>query len=392
MSHVIPLVVVWGIVVTRVSMLRRPGTPRVLWITLALLAGASTLRLKSVYEATNQLTGSIVGGSVLKVSLAVAACAGLRTMIATLPGGAGTRLARREWATAAVVIAVVSVPILVWPPQQVSPQAVKYAEFYDTTWRSWLHWGPYLVYLAWAMAGGLSLFGRYGTTAPYRRLATGLRFVAAGCALGFVYIALKSAALVAWHVDAASASTWMKLAEGSLGALVLAMCIVLIGVGSAWEAVIGRLSESPDGLWGRWALWRLAPLWSALVAGNPAIVFDAGAERSVRRVGFRLVRRATEIRDGIWELEQQVDPDLVDQARAQVEAAGYVGDDASAMVLAVMVRWAALGPGGQGRAELAGDAGHDLASEVRWLAMVARDYQRAPLAKDLARELRVAMA
>jgi len=382
MGYLVPLVVVWLVVVARISMVRYPGTQRVLWLTLALLAFASTWRVKPVYEWTNRATGSIVGGSIVKLAFAVAACAGLRTLIATLPGRPTSRWVRREWIVAALVIGILAVPVLLSPPRQVSPAATTYAEFYDPTWRSLVHWLPYLAYLAWAMAGGLTLFGHYGLSAPYRRLATGLRLVAAGCALGFVYIVFKLAALIAWHVDVAAAPTWMKVAEGSVGSGVLAVCITLIAFGSAWEAVVARLSASHNAIWARWALWRLHPLWEAMVALYPLIVLDDG-QASVRRPGFRVLRRVVEIHDGVLALERSVDPALLSAAKEQVERAGYVGDEAAAMVLAKVLYGAARSaPGPGSRLGLPTSGGTDLLSEVRWLAMVSKNYKKTTLMEE----------
>jgi hypothetical protein len=112
-------------------------------------------------------------------------------------------------------------------------------------------WLPFLGYLSWVMAGGVSLFWTYGGQAPDRKLATGLRLVAAGCALGFVYVALKVAMLTVWHIDVTAAPSWMNITEGSTGEGVLAACIILIAIGSAWEAVTRCANAARNFLWAR---------------------------------------------------------------------------------------------------------------------------------------------
>ena len=373
-SRLVPVVVLWAVVIGRWPMLRRPGPSRVLWVTFLLSGSACVLRLPPVYEWVGRVSGSLVLAPVLKLGLVVAACAGLMVLISILPGGRPR--AARDCGIAAVAILILSVPVLLSPPVRVAPVVAASGDFYNSTWRSLVHWVPYIAYVGWAMASGVMLAGRNARLAPYRRLATGLRLVAIGCGFGVIHAVLKLATLVAWHTDPSEAGTWMSISGGP-GSVGLALGVTLIAVGSAWEGLAEAVGRWRQVVWGRWALWRLEVLWGDLVQLYPQVRLHEDGD-STGRVRYRLVRRVVEIQDGILHVGRRLDPTILDRMQAAVAKNGVVGEAASAGVVALAIKWAAghAGEAGGGYVELPHAEGVDIWSEVRWLLMVVKAYKK----------------
>ncbi len=385
--HVIPMAILWAVVIGRLSMLRRPRGPRVLWAALAFLAAAETLQLKAVYQWVNDIARSPVAGPTLKLALAVGAAAGVRTLIATLTGQP-TRAARRDSILAAAVVAVFTIPLIISPPTRLSPAVLASTEYYDTTWRSWVHWLPFLAYLSWALGGGVVLCWRYGRQAPPGPLRTGLTLIGSGCALGFGYVALKLAILAAWHTDVSTAPHWMDIGDGSIGTLVLGVCIITIAVGCAWEAIAARREQARNAVWAARSLRHLRPLWNALTDLYPNIALTKAADDSTGRLRYRLLRRVVEIRDGILALQDRTDPAVIAAVQDRIRAAGHTGTQADAMVVATIILWAQHSPtvSDSTGAELPAGDSTDLESEVPCLTLASKALN-STLARQTAGEL-----
>lgn len=356
--------VLWAVVVFRWRSLLRPGSARVLEAALGCLAAAEVLQIPSVYATVNRLLGNLAAGSMLKVAFALGAAAGVRTLALGVSGGASS--ARRDWVLAGAAAVLSSAPLIVWPPTSLNPALAGTTEYLDTGWRSLAHWVPFLAYLAWALGSGALLCWRFGRRAPAGPLRTGLTLIGCGCSVGGLYLVLKVAVLVAWHTGG-SLVTWERV-DTSGEAIVLAVCLVLIALGSGWDSLTG-LGATATAV-GR--LRRLGPLWRAVVDLDPGLALR-DRQRGVR---YRLRRRVVEIRDGLLVLEERVDDADVQAARQAVAASG-VGDSEQfdAALVATLLRWAlAAGPGrpSRGRVPLPLGQGDSFESEVRWLTLVAR--------------------
>jgi hypothetical protein len=392
-DHLLPTAAVTTVVVSRVSMVRRGGSSRALWLAMAFLAASLSTASPAIYHGLNFLLGGTpVGGAVFKLWFALGAAASVRMLCTTLAGRSETTVLR-DWLLAGLVAIVVAVPTVVSPPTHLSPLALHTSGFYDTTWRSWVNWVPFLLYLSWALGSGVVVCWRYGRQAAVSPVRTGLTLIGVGCASGFGVVGMKVAVLIAWHTGAESRSLMSFNSKSENGILIV--CCGLIAVGSSWEAISGWMSSRRDSWWARQSYRELESLWRALIGLYPAVVLDAGAH-GVGRPRFRLLRRVVEIRDGILALADDVDPRIVDRARRSAAAEGGDTDDVDAVVVAVAVRWATMSPHPTDEhGELPVGGSGNLTEEVQWLKKVSRAYHRrewSGLATKLAGESRQAAA
>jgi hypothetical protein len=379
LARLAPALVIGVVVLTRVSMLGRGGSSRALWIAMAFLAAALTLAADPVYGWFNTLFQTSVGGAIAKLWFALGAAASVR-MLCTAVSGQNRSTALRDWLLAAGTALVVAAPLVGWPPKHLSPLVTHSAGFYDSTWRSWVHWLPFLAYLSWALGSGVLVCWRYGRQATASPVRTGLTLIGTGCAAGFGVVGVKLAVLVAWHVGAEDRA-WMKFnATGETTLLIF--CCGLIAAGSSWEVLSAWLNVRRETWWARWSYWRLRPLWKALVRLYPTIVLQAAQSGGAPR--FRLLRRVVEIRDGTLTLADELDPKMVSEVRKMAaKRTGTGPEETDAIVVAVAVRWAGLCRDSAGMvhpptaavAELPVGASGDLVEEVRWLMNVQRQYR-----------------
>lgn len=189
-----------------------------------------------------------------------------------------------------------------------------------------LHWAALLAYLAWALGGASLLCWRFGRRAAPGFLRTGLMLVGAGTTIGFGYIALKVAVLMAWF---SSPSIELVRTDAVLESIILATAIGLIATGCMWEPLSSRGVAAVDAVRDWRSLRRLYPLWQALGDAVPSIVLaqenakPPGTRPSPRHLRLQLVRRVVEIRDGQLALRPYADPATASAAQMAVDRAGY---------------------------------------------------------------------
>ncbi|MDP9417168.1 MAG: hypothetical protein M3P48_04905, partial [Actinomycetota bacterium] len=228
----------------------------------------------------------------------------------------------------------------------------------------------------------IRLCWRYAPLADRELLATGLRIVATGCALGLAYIAYKGIYL-AIRAAGGSASTE---AEATVARLLALAGLTLIIVGTTLPAWGPRLRPLALHRWFRAyvAHQRLYPLWSALYQSTPEIALDPPRSRlrdalDVRDIDFRLYRRVIEIRDGRLALRPYLHPDGGVGVAPDLASRGLDDVDvlaaAEARVLAEALRSKREGRPGQAMARADAPSGSaDLYGEVAWLEKVARSF------------------
>jgi hypothetical protein len=239
--------------------------------------------------------------------------------------------------------------------------------------------GDKLVFLLYSLVSlGLLfvVFARSAWHAEPGPLRAGLWLLAAGV--------VAASAWTFWDVDDVR-----RLAEtGRIGAredlpssVLAAVTVGLVAAGatlSAWapavSSVVGRARAYR-------AYRRIEPLWTALRAAVPGIVFDPGHELA-GGAEFALYRRVIEIRDGHLALRAHFDPGLPRRAEAEARRAGVPEPDVAATVEAVCLAAAidAAREGrrfepGEGKPDPLPDA--DVAAEAAWLVRVSRAWRRA---------------
>ena len=361
--HLIAAGLLFVVAVRRTGALWRPGSQRALELGIIFLAGAELFQSGAPYSFINDILGTPAGGSVVKVALGTSADAAVLAITSAARSGKKPQ-AQAGWLVGGAVMVATAAPLLIWPVRVLSPTLAGSPEFYDTGWRSLVHWLPFLVYTFWALGAGfhVSLVG--ARNAGKRPLRTGLGLIAAGCVVALVFAAAKFVVLTEWHLhgDFRFWARFDTLSEPGI----ISVAGVLVALGSGWESV----ANAHHGLWCRQALWQLRPLWEALRELAPQIELSEGG----RDPQFRLRRRVMEVRDGLLAIEERVSPDLVDQ----VTALGA----SDARTLAVLVH--CLEPGSQTvapvsatsmRGELPIGGGSSLEDEVRWLKEVTKWYR-----------------
>jgi len=376
----------WIVVLLRARLVRQRGVSRQLWMALAALAAGQTLQVRAIYLAVDTAAESPGTAAVIKHLFAVLAAANVRALSEDLRVG-GARRGRRIALTALSVAAMV-LPFVLAPPDSIPSALANRAEYYDSTWRSVVHWAGFVGYLAWALHGGTVVSRQFAREAPAGALRTGLLTICWGTSVGFGYVASKVVVVVAWVVGFGPATV---TADAAAEAVVLSASIGLIALGSAVPA----LADAGEALATRArtlrSLRRLEPLWRELYAVAPHIALLPPAGWAVRPVAqgdlvILLVRRVVEIRDGLLALSGCVDSGTRRSAHAAVRRSGFRDLDADALTEAVVL---ALALEAHRRGKWADQpsspvfGGRDLAEEVLWLEAVAR-YRRSPCTRRIA--------
>lgn len=301
--------------VSRIRMLRDNGMARSLWIALAALGVCQVLQVSWIYRGLEQ-QADMVGITALVIhSLTVLAAAAVRELhnsVSSEPNSGDRRHVR---------LAVAAV-LLMWgayaaaPPDRVPSALLHRSEYYDGTAATALIWAVYLAYLNWALAGMFSSARRLARQAQPGPLRTGLTIGAAGLGVGFGYVALKVLVVLAWlGGDGPDLVRFDEVSE----AAVLACSLLLIGTGSAYEAISDHLDRARELVRQRRSLRQLRPLARSLQEAAPG----AGYNLPVRGHRQRLILRVTEIRDAQRILRSYVAPENISSAAAAARAAGH---------------------------------------------------------------------
>lgn len=366
--HVLAGLVLAVLTVTRVGLLRSGTTSRSLWAVLATLAAAQALQVGPVYRAVEARLVAPGAASLAVHALTVLAACGTLHLVASLDSERAARRGRHLPLAAVTLAAMAGVYLSAVPAGVPAPLAHR-AEFYAPTWQAAAGWALYLVYLGWALAGMIRTQFRYAAQAPAGPLRNGLLVGAAGITVGFGYIALKVAAEAAW---VAGVGSHIVGVDAAAEAVVLSVCITLIGVSSAYEAMAVRLAGLRRRAAERRSLRRLEPLRRCLADTSEGRVdhLDVVGTR------LRLVRSVVEIRDGQRVLRRYLPARTVTAARAAAaRTAPHSGADTAALAEAVWMelgrRAQAVGAPARPSEAMAGDGGASLEEEVRLLERLA---------------------
>lgn len=385
--HTIAASVLWLVVVYRAGMVREGGTQRSLWLALVSLACGQTLQIKPAYDVMESALGVPGGAAVAKHVLALGAAAGVLLLLRGLTGS--TEGARRLSVLAGLALAAMLAPLFLDHQADVPLELEQRAEFYASSWSWVVHWAAFLLYLSWALAGATRMCSQYGRHAPAGPLRTGLRLVGLGTTVGFGYVALKVTVVVAGFFVLSPLLVGIDQAGE---AAILGCSVILIAVGSGYEALALRWSTLAGYVAMRRSMRRLYPLWKDLYEAVPYIALSPGASGSLLSAPLstrdRLYRRVMEIRDGLLALRPYAHPEVRSRALAAATAAGRCGADADAVAEAVWLkvalrarmRGAAAAPSGVTRRAVGGT---DFSEEVRWLEHIAVAHRSCPLVTRL---------
>lgn len=308
----------------------------------------------------------------------VAACA-IQTVLAHFTRGAESPPPRTRLRVVILLLAVTAMGCLLLPARVDDEGAISYLAAGNPQVLAYLL--IYLCYLGVAMADALLMAARYARHTPSRYLRLGMRLIAAGSAVGLVYVAHKIGLTVLRYIDVPTGK-----AEVASPALAITASLLLV-IGST----IGTWGPGVQERIAAWrSLRRLRPLWEPLREAFPEIVLKSAGD-----VRTRQYRRVIEIGDGQLRLRPYQDPALPGRATALASAAGLTGHELRATVQAAVLA-AAL------TAKKAGHPPHadaetigagtgpaipaDLDGEVAWLEQVAQAFASSPIVRQVAAE------
>lgn len=252
----------------------------------------------------------------------------------------------------------------------------------------------YLMYLGAALADLLALIRRYAASVADPYLLVGMRIVATACAVGLLYMVGRTADIVIGYLGVDTSSgplhTSYSLIEFVIAAILPSIAVLLLVIGVTfrrWAPTVGRPV--------RWVIRQrsyrrsyrqLEPLWRAVHAVVPEVRFPP--RDGATRPRLRLYGRVTEIHDAEFVVRPYVDDVLRAEVVAAAAEAGLVGDEAGAVVDAVLLA-AGLTAVRDDRATApladpvrsapSGLTEIDLGDEVRRLEAMSAAYVRSPL-------------
>lgn len=371
----------------------RPWPPNLvaLVLTLGLLAISFALQAPLARELQNSIVinlGQLLGN----VTTLMAACAALALVLFILydPPEAARQLRPRVVALAVVVIIMtVLFATNPTPPENfTSPNAPLGIIAYYLL---------YLVYLATALTDLILLVRRYARRAADNYLRWGMHIVAAGCAVGLVYMVGRAINLT---VDYFGFRVPFNATYGLLEfvvAAVLPSIAVLLAVAGFTFTRWGPRAAAPLSWFARRRSYRasyrrLEPLWAAVHDVLPRLAFpirDTGS-----RPRLRLYGRTVEINDAELVIAPYVPSGFREQALAEAAAAGLDAEAAAAVAdAAVLVvglcaveddrRPVPLPPADHAPAAVLTEV--DLAREVARLERMAAAFTQSPLVEQLSR-------
>lgn len=382
------------------SLVSKPGASRSLWTSLAALEAAQLLLLAPVRRRLETRAGAAGLARVLAHGLVMVAAGGVRALLADVyaDGDRPGRVRQGQLLVGAAGLTALASPFVIVGPRQAAAVASGLSARRDRLAASSLvlSWSGYLTYLSWALAGSSRLCWTYSQQAPPGPTRTGLTLTGAGSAAGFAYVALKANELLRW----ARQEPHDLLGQRSRAQPAIHLVVfTLIAVGSGYEALHERAGAHRDTRQARASVRHLFPLWQLVLALFPEQVlfpYPHPAPRlgSAKTLRFLELRRRTEIRDGLRNLEDYISGQT--QAAALAEAHRHAaGSDAHALATAACLRLAGL----VGRQPPGATRTVDVTDPQRMvLSLAGADLEQvagfvsSPLAADIARRLVVGTA
>jgi len=227
--------VVCSVTLLRVDLLRQSRNSRLLWLAMASLSVGQSLQVESVYQHVEAITNVPGSAAIIKHVAALFAAANTAAVVdlllrADMPHRAG----RRTWFGLGAAAVIATAPWIIDPPAAVPTVLIHRAEYYDTTWRSVVHWAAFLSYLCWALAVASRLCWHYRQVETHQTTRTAVSLVGAGTTIGLGYVVEKAVTVIAW---AAGRGTPAVITfDQAVEAVVLACSVSLIAIGTGWEA------------------------------------------------------------------------------------------------------------------------------------------------------------
>jgi hypothetical protein len=371
----ISAVLLVGLVQRSRALARDPSDPlrRAVCLVLAGLLLATVAQLFA--GAIDRATGAVHLGWVLADAGAmVSGCAGrLFLLHVDHPADEVRHRARRRYAGLVAALGAVALLFVAVPPRPGQE-----APLYDVV---------YLAYIATILVPALRLGLRYSGRTGRPFLRAGLRTVAAGSAVGLVFLAVMGIELVDGSTETSAPLLALLATVLELATEVLLLAGMTM---TTWGPALVRAR--------RWladhrSYRQLRPLWQALHDADPGFAL-LPARRPPHRsagIGLLLYRRVIEIRDGQFAVGPYADPAAVARAEERARAAGLAPAQVRAVAeAAAIASGIAAKAGGRPPCDAApptgpgpGDAG--LAAEIAWLRQVARAFARSPAVAELRR-------
>lgn len=375
----------------------RPWPPDLvaLVVTLAMLGVSFALQAPLARDAENVILtnlGQLLGNGTTLIAAGSAAAMVLFIVEDDVPGG--RRRLRPRVTALAVALVAMTVLFLANPTSAenfTSPTAPPGILAYYLV---------YLAYLGAALVDLLALIRRYARSVEDLYLRAGMQIVAAGCVVGLLYMVGRTADLVIGYLevtnDLAALDTVYGLVEFIIAAVLPSIAVLLLVVGVTFRRW-APTATAPL----RWALRqrsyrrsyrRLEPLWQAAHAVIPEVRFQP--RDGAARPRLRLYGRVTEIHDAEFVVGPHIDGVLRAEVETVVAESGLTGDEAAAVVDAVLFavglaavrdHRAALPPADAVRPPRSRLTEIDLALEVLRLERVSAAFVDSPLVARFAR-------
>lgn len=305
-------VVLLATVVVRRDLVRPGSTDHWLWSALACLAISHPLLVTPVYELVESVVGVPGAASSIRYAFGAAAAVSVRLFVVRIAGARSRRPVPRvsrttDLALGGLAVSGITLPFIMSPPAAEHPSLAGLPLYYDSTWRSAVFWGCFLAILTWALASALVFCLRYADLAGPGLLRARLRFIAAGLAVGLLYVAVKAAVVTAWMVGSGPATVeFSRAADAAL----LGVALALIVVGTTADALTSHIRSVVS-------VTHLRPLWRDIAAACPHVIrvrLDPSRRMRLVPTGsyvVELVDRVVEIRDGLLDLRGYMPPTLV---------------------------------------------------------------------------------
>lgn len=391
-----PPVLLWAAVLGRLPAVRRRSTTpaaRAWWLALLSLAAAVTVLIPPVQLAVDRTVG--MGNLALLVghSLALGCACGAQSFLLYSnypPAAAAPKVHRQVW----VLLGTLTAMTALFTVGQAQHKSFDLLSRDVTAWPVLCYWLLFLGVLGAAVVNAVRLIWRWAGLTDQELLRGGLRLLAAGAAVGIVYVGYDLVFLAASQLGQPQWLGDQQLITQSLSVTSVLLMVVGFTI-PRWGPRVGlpRLLR-----WARRyrAHRRLYPLWRDLCQVFPDVALvhpttwwrDAVA---VPDLDFALHRRVIELRDARLRLRPYLDAEIAQNAAELGRHAGLDGEQLHVVVVAASLV-AAMGakaggqpahPGWSAAAEPGGtDLPADLESESAWWMKVAAAY-RSPLVRTL---------